>query len=301
MLPTPQLPIYLDSTMVSTFRSCPKKFFWTFVHNLRAPGSSVHLVAGSAFAAGLEAIRNLQALHPEEPLHHEILWLEGVRAALRAVEPYDEPESPKNLHNVLNALEIYLQEYHPFYDEVQPLVINGKPTTEFSFSIPLNIKHPRTGDPFLYVGRFDMLGVYRSNNLLCVLDDKTTGSLGSYWLKQWDMRGQFLGYLWACQKLGYDVHNVIVRGTGLLKTETNFLSLPLSYPQHLIERWEAELYNTIELICHYHEKDYYPYNFADACSAFGGCPMQQLCQAQEPENWLNNYKVEVWNPVTEDA
>lgn len=296
----PELPLYIDSTMVATFRACPRKFFYTFLHNLRAPGHSIHLAAGSAFAAGLEAMRNLQALNPAGPLPNETLWEAAVPPAIAAWgDCPDDPESPKNLHNVLYALELYLQEFHPYADEVQPLVVGGKPTTEFSFAIPLPITHP-CGDPFIYVGRFDLLGRYSANDLLVVLDDKTAGSLGSYWLKQWDMRGQFLGYLWACQKLGYNVHNVVVRGTGLLKTETNFLSLPLSYPQHLIKRWEQELYNTIELLIHYHERNYFPYNFADACSSYGGCPMQQLCQAEHPEQWLNNYKVEKWNPIAED-
>jgi len=305
--PEAPLPQFIDSSMLSTFRSCPRKFFWQYVHNLRAPGSSIHLAAGSAFAAGLESLRNFQALHPTEPIHAEVLWQAAVPAALKAWNdfPLDLMEdSPKNIHNVLYALELYLNEFHPFYDEVQPLVItqpdgSQKVTTEFSFAIPLPVNHPN-GDPFIYVGRFDLLGQYKVNNLLVVLDDKTTGSLGPYWLKQWDMRGQFLGYLWACRKLGYNVSNVVVRGTGLLKTDTNFLSHPLSYPDILIERWEQELYNSLELLKAFHSQNYYPYNFADACSSYGGCPMQQLCQAKEPEDWLNNYVVEKWNPVAED-
>lgn len=300
--PKADLPAYIDSTMVATFRACQKKFFYTFVHNLRSPGSSIHLAAGAAFAAGLEAMRNAQALHPDGPIHKDALWELALPAALRAWgDCPDDPNSPKNIHNVLYALELYLTEFHPYADEVQPLVLNGKPSTEFSFAIPLDIKHPTSGDPFVYVGRFDMLGRYRANDLLVVLDDKTAGSLGSYWLTQWDLRGQFLGYLWACQKLGFDVNNVVVRGIGLLKTETKFLSLPLSYSKHLIQRWEQELYNTIELMVHYHQKGYYPYNFADACSSYGGCPMKQLCQAEYPEQWLNNFKTEVWNPIREDG
>ena len=299
--PGAPLSPYIDSTMVATFRACPKKFSYTFLHNLRPAGSSIHLAAGSAFAAGLEAIRNLQALDPSGPLPNDILLEAAMPAILRGYgdQSISDPDSPKNIHNVINAIELYLNDFHPYYDEVQPLVVGGKPTTEFSFSIPLGINHP-SGEPFLYVGRFDMLGHYKANDLLVVLDDKTAGSLGSYWMKQWDMRGQFLGYLWACQKMGYNVHNVVVRGTGLLKTQTDFLSLPLSYSQHLIARWEQELYNTIELIIHYHKNGYFPYNFADACSSYGGCAYQQLCQAEHPEQWLNNFKIEKWNPVSED-
>lgn len=294
---SPPLPIFLDSTMVSTFRSCPRKFFWQYMHNLKPISSSIHLAAGGAFAAALEAARNLQSLTPETPTPHELLCEAAMKAFLSSWgECPDDENSPKNMHNVFNAVELYLHEFHPFYDEIQPLIIGGKPATEFSFALPLEINHP-SGDPFIYVGRFDLLGKYKSNDLLVIMDDKTTGSLGSYWLKQWDMRGQFLGYLWACHKLGYNVNDVVVRGTGLLKTETNFLTIPLHYPLHLIQRWEQELYYTIEQMMFFSSRKHFPYSFGDACAAFGSCPMIDLCRNKTPSDWFSNYKVSIWNPV----
>lgn len=296
-----ELPLFLDSTMVATFRACPRKFYLTYCHNLKPRGTSIHLAAGAAMAAGLNGARQAQGASLE-PLTHEQL-LEA------AIGPFlaewgscpSDPEHPKNIHNTFYALELYLERFPPFYDPIQPLRgADGRPTSEFSFAIPLNISHPR-GDPFIYVGRFDLLGVYAENNLLVVLDDKTSGSLGSYWLRQWDMRGQFLGYLWALRSLGYDISHVVVRGIGLLKTEILFQTVPLEYPLFLIERWQNELYNTIQLMLHCHAEGHFPYSFGDACSSYGGCPMKDLCMNKDPDQWLNNYEVSVWNPVSSET
>jgi hypothetical protein len=295
-----QLPAFVDSSMLSTFRACPRKFYLTYCHNLKPRGSSIHLVAGSAIAAGLHAIRQAQG-NTDAPLSHDALCEAAIGPFLSAWGDHpNDPEHPKNQHNMFNALELYIEKWHPYYDSVQPLKgADGRATSEFSFAIPLPINHPN-GAPFIFVGRFDLLGYYTENNLLVVLDDKTSGSLGSYWMRQWDMRGQFLGYLWALRSLGYDISHVVVRGIGLLKTDTILQHVPLEYPTYLIERWFHELINTIELMKVMYQHQHFPYNFGDACSSYGGCPMKDLCLNKDPDRWLNNYKVEIWNPVGED-
>jgi hypothetical protein len=296
-----RLPAFVDSSMIATFRACPRKFWLQYCHNLKPRGGlSVHLAAGAAMAAGLNAARKAQGLSIT-PLEVDELLEAAFGPFCKEYVCESDPNHPKNFHNTFNALEQYLTQFHPFYDPIQPLRdAEGNVTSEFSFAIPTRIQHP-SGDPFLYVGRFDLLGRYAENDLLVVLDDKTTGSLGSYWLRQWDMRGQFMGYIWALQRLGYDVHHAVVRGVGLLKTDINFATVPLEYPQHLLERWEEELYHTLEMMKLFASTGHWPYSFADACSSYGGCPMQDLCKNRNPDAWLVQYKVEVWNPVHEDS
>ena len=50
-------PQAVDSTMLATFRSCPQKFFRQYVEHWKPKAESVHLVAGGAFAAGIEEAR----------------------------------------------------------------------------------------------------------------------------------------------------------------------------------------------------------------------------------------------------
>ena len=56
--PETKLPIYIDSSMRSSFVSCERKFFYEYVLNRSPDERSIHLHAGGAFAKGCEVVRN---------------------------------------------------------------------------------------------------------------------------------------------------------------------------------------------------------------------------------------------------
>lgn len=299
---TPQgLPLYIDSSILTTYRSCKKKMEWSYIRNLSPLGESIHLLAGGAVAAAMEAIRNYQFLpqHRSAPLHVDELLAVGAGPFLRAWKGYEpSEEETKNQHNVFHALEAYLQEYPPFYDPVQPIFrADDTPSTEYTFAIPLPVKHP-SGEPFIFVGRFDLLGEY--SGLKVVLDEKTTSALGPSWLSQWDLRGQFLGYMWACRQLGHRVDHVIVRGIAIQKTQHQIVSVPVAYPDHLIELWFDELVRSLHDLVAYYSLGHWSYNFGDACSSYGGCGFRDLCKAKEPSSWFNNFQTRTWTPISQD-
>ena len=308
---TPQLtlPSYVDSSLLSTWRSCRRKFFWSTLNSLYPTGKSVHLIAGGALAAGMEAARRL-AFSPREggrPTHDDL-----VRAAYRAyvVEWGDNPTfegEAKAFENTFAALVEYLLQHPPETDIIQPLVrsASGTPAVEYTFSIPIEEgpRHPETGDPFLFAGRFDLLGSYAG--LPCVVDEKTTYSIGYRWDDQWDLRGQFLGYVWACQHYGYDVQTAVIRGIGIQKTGIKIATSIKQYPQYLIDRWYRlllqdlnEIVRAYDMITHGRDVEpWFPYNFSDACNAYGGCAYSTLCQASDPEPFFSNYHHYRWNPL----
>ena len=53
----PMFPHTFDSTMLSAFTSCPQKMFRTYVEHWKPKSESVHLIAGGAFAKGIEVAR----------------------------------------------------------------------------------------------------------------------------------------------------------------------------------------------------------------------------------------------------
>lgn len=310
--PKLSLPAYVDSSLLSSWRSCRRKFYWQTLNSLYPTGKSVHLIAGGAFAAGMEAARRL-AFSPRsdhQPSHADLL-----RAAYRAFvrEWGDNPDfadQAKSFENTFSALAEYLLQHPPSTDIVQPLIRpDGSPTVEFTFAIPIleGPRHPETGDPFLFAGRFDLLGSYAG--LPCVVDEKTTYSLGFSWDSQWDLRGQFMGYVWACQQHGYDVQTAIIRGIGIQKREIKIATSIKQYPQYLIDRWYQLLLQDLSEMVHAyrmvqqaigwngHPDRQFPFNFADACTAYGGCPFSTLCQAQTPESFFTSYHHYRWNPL----
>lgn len=294
----PPLPAYIDSSMINTFRSCRRKFYWSYIRNLRSPGKSIHLVAGGAIAEAVDRARTYW-FTAASPTYSGMIE-EAFRGFVKKWGDYEAPaDHAKSFVNCFSAVEQYLIQHHPAKDEVQPFRKgDGSPTTEFSFSIPLPVLHPTTGDPIVYVGRFDMLGKW--GDLLTVLDEKSASALGASWVKQWKMRGQFLGYCWACQQLGYPVNQAVVRGIGLLKTQTTFLTAIEQYPQWMIDRWYEELIKTVNELVAVYQTEHWTYNFGDACTAYSGCSYQDLCIAREPEEWTSTYEVEVWNPLSTD-
>lgn len=306
---SPELPNYIDSSMLTTFRGCRRRFYWSYIEALSSAGRSVHLVAGAAFAAGLEAARRAAFAAPEGGI--EVQLNAAFPAFLREWGDFEAPaDSAKSFDRTFSALEEYLEQHNPLTDYLTPYY-DDPLSVEYTFAIPTEVAHPITREPILFVGRFDMLARY--NNLPCIVDEKTTSSLAYNWADQWGMRGQFIGYCWALQQLGIPVDTALVRGIAIQKTQNQFRTAVIQYPRHLINRWYHQLLFDLQRICtayevelerreqgHYHSLSpaLWEFNFGDTCSSYGGCPFLNLCQAQDAEPFFTNYIRARWNPLS---
>src|SRR5215213_6144536 len=105
------LPQHLDSTMLTAFRACPRKFYHEFVLGLRPASVSVDLHAGAAFATSLEHFytefytsgKNLQ----------EALTSAGNRLVLEYGDFVPIKDTPKTLDRMLEALNAYVWTFPP--------------------------------------------------------------------------------------------------------------------------------------------------------------------------------------------
>lgn len=296
----PDFPTYIDSSMLGTFKACPRKFYYQYLLHLSPVEKSIHLVAGGAFAKGLEVARmafHRDKLTPEESVHA------GQIAALSewGDYPYKE-DNAKNLGAILLAIEEYFRRHGFATDPIQPFMYekadgNPVPAVEFSFALPLGINHPQTGEPLLYCGRFDLLGVY--NNTLFAVDEKTTTRLGPTWCRQWDLRSQFTGYCWAAKEYGYPVAGAIVRGMSILKNDYGFAEAITYRQDHDIQRWlETTYYYITQMIQAWKDKTWI-HNLDDSCNSYGGCSFsREVCDKRNPEEWLDtNFVIRKWSPI----
>lgn len=181
----PMFPHTIDSTILSAFRSCPQKAFLQYVQHWKPIFNSVHLVAGGAFASGIEAARRAFYVDGASPEDAEAA---GMQALIHHYGDFECPaDSAKSLERMIGALEFYFFMYPLGNDGANPITLpNGTRGIEFSFAEPIDINHPVTGEPILYTGRSDMIaeragGIY-------IYDEKTTSSLGASWGRQWEMR-----------------------------------------------------------------------------------------------------------------
>jgi len=293
------LPAYIDSTMINAFRACPRKFYHEYILGLRTPDVSIDLHAGAVFSATLESF------------YREVYQngLDTSPALARAYATFQsewgdfvirKEKHPKTPENMWAAVEDYVRTYPPRSDRVQPYYTDDRPSFEFSFAIPLDLpqfpRHPVTGDPFIYTGRFDLLG--RRDDRPVVRDEKTAQRLESNWAEKWDLRSQFLGYCWALQRDGIACNTVVVRGVIITLTTIRQVEAIKIYPQALIDRWFTQLGRDLHRLTSCWTDGYFDYNLGDTCTAYSHCPYIPLCSSPAPDRWYETYEIRRWNPLS---
>lgn len=288
-------PHTFDSTMLATLRSCPHKLYRQYMQHWKPKQESVHLVAGGAFAAGIEVARRAffeQGLRSDEA---EALGLEAL------IKHYGDfecpPDSAKSLERTCGALEFYFSSYPLGADGMRPIeFLNGRRGIEFSFAEPLPINHPVTGDPILYTGRADMIAEFAGG--VYIVDEKTASSLGPSWSRQWEMRSQFTGYQWATRCAGVTTTGTIIRGVSILKTKYDTQQAVTYRAGWEIDRWLEQTCRDIERLMKMWETGWYDFAMDHACAEYGGCSMTQICKSNDPETWLPMYfEQRVWDPL----
>lgn len=300
----PRFPEVIDNTMRSDFLTCPRKFAFSFIENLAPAAPSIHLHAGGAFAKGLEVARRS---FYEQGNDESIARRDGLQALMAAYGPIEAPitrSGDKSLENVIRAFDSYMERYKLGLDPIRPFVTaNGKAMVEFSFTIPLEIEHPETGNPLLYGGRADMIGIM--SDALWVTDEKTASQLGETWADQWKLDSQFTGYIAAAHMHGYPVAGALIRGVGLLKTKITHAEVQLHRGTWMIERWWQQLHRDVKRMVQAWKEGYFDYAIKkDSCAGYGGCSFLMLCERPESEheNYLPIYfRSRNWNPLAKDS
>jgi len=297
-------PEFIDNTFRSMFAHCPQKWIYGAVHAIGPKDTSIHLHAGGAFASGLEFAR--KAFFDENRPVAESIKI-GVAAFLEAWGDFPDPEDGnKTRERMLDALLEYFQEYPLDANPVKPIkTFDGKHAIEFTFSVPLPIKHPVTGNPLLYQGRFDMLAAYNDANF--AVDEKTASQLGAQWQNQWDLDSQFTGYCWAAKQFGYPVAGAIIRGISILKTKFGHAQALIYRPDWQLDRWyENLLWDINQMILfweRYNDGKFVPMAIDKAiCGQYGGCAYRRLCMSPNPIQWIEaDFAPRTWNPCAKGA
>lgn len=292
----PDFPQVVDSSIIAAFRSCPQRFALEHLYHWKPAEPSVHLHAGAAYAAGLEAART--AFYYEGRTKSDSEGI-GLQALLTAYGDFQHPaDSAKSCERTAGALEFYFSKYPLGEDKAIPMILpGGKMGIEFSFAEPLDISHPQTGDPLIYCGRMDMICTLEGLNL--GEDDKTASQLGASWSRQWDLRSQFTGYVWGAQRAGIKLDGFLVRGVSILKTKYDTLEAITYRPDWQIDRWRFQLRRDLERMIECWESGYWDYNLDHACTEYGGCLFRNVCLMQDATQLLEQqFQRRQWNPLT---
>lgn len=307
-------PKAIDNTMRSMFSQCEGKFAYAQLAGIGSPRKSVHLEAGGAFASGIEHAR--KAFYVDGKPESESVGI-GAEALIKAWGTYEAPDdATKTLDRMLGALDFYFSVFPMSQDYVSPYVDkDGKMGIEFSFAVPLPIAHPQTGDPVLYCGRFDMLGLHKNGSVLAV-DEKTASQLGATWSRNWNMDSQFTGYVAGARSYNVPVAGAVIRGISILKTKYDSAEALIYRSDWEIQRWYQQLLRDVrgmvriwseikaleEAGLTWHDRADINWSLdKNACNSYGGCTFERLCLQRDPRDLIPiEYVKHFWDPQKRD-
>lgn len=318
---------FFDNTRISSFKVCPRRYYYEHVRHWRPDSKSVALTFGSAWHAAQDVIWGAQtggslhlmavkrdsnkALVDEAYAAFIKTWLEDKLPHPDEMSP-DEladfaPRTPQIAKEMLYA---YIDaRSHLFQDPSFKVVDVERP-----FAVPLD-----PDDASLwYVGRLDKVFQYRGS--FYVGEHKTTTAYkkGSYFrsdfLDSFSPSSQIDGYLFALRMMFGDKASAVWVDAALVhKIEHDgFKFIPIERQHQMIDaflwttrHWIDEIEGN-KLALAEREADDAPYLAAfpqntSSCGQYGGCPFRSICQtianpAKETQPPLG-FKTEIWDPL----
>lgn len=294
----PYFPSAIDSSIMAQMKVCPQLFYLSHIEDYKGKEQNVHLHAGGAFAHGMKHAREAFFVDGDDA---PTAMARGMKALIEFYGDFECPaDSAKSLERMIGAFEFYFANYPLIQGECEPITMpDGKRGIEFSFSEPLPVMHPVTGDPLIYCGRMDAILDYAGGSY--VTDEKTTTSLGPTWSRKWDLRSQFTGYAWGCKQYGIEVQGTLVRGISILKTKYDTQQAIVYHPAWAIDRWHDELCGWLEDAITWWKRKYFRHALDSACADFGGCGFTEVCKSppESRQAYLDTFFTRRrWNPIT---
>lgn len=285
-----------DSTSLSTFVTCPRKYYLSMLQGWTSEQKSVHLVFGGHYASALEHFHK----HRAAGISHDEALVLVVREALENTwdrennKPQDWFHASKTRDTLIRSIVWYLETFKD--DPMQTVILSdGRAAVEYSFSIDLN-------DEYVYCGHIDRLVRYGDNDDIYVQDQKTTGSqITPRFFEGYSPDYQMTGYTWAGQIIfAMPVKGVIIDAAYVAVGFTAFGRQPVTRSEKQLEEFRAEVLHYIGLAKQCHETGYYPMN-RTACGNYGGCEFKRICSAVPGirDNLLqgNFKKRDRWDPI----
>lgn len=290
------LQIGWDSTSLTTFMECPRKYQYSLLFARAPRKESVHLTFGIYFHQGLEHYDKLRA----NGIDHNTAVHSVVKDMLVRSHGWNSDDNYKNRETLIRSLVWYMEEFPSESDPAKTLILhNGSPAVELSFRFEFpDLKTP-WGDRYLYCGHLDRVAEF--DGALWVMDRKTTKSaITSYWFEKFRPHNQMTGYtIGGHITLSRPLKGVIIDGAQIGVNFTRLMRGITLRSQDELEEWFANASVHIRLAERYAESDFWPMNLS-ACDNYGGCPFRPIC-AKPPaqrQRWLEAEYVErIWDPL----
>lgn len=300
----------LDNSKRSQFVTCDKKYYYSYVRNLRPNQGSSALRYGIIWHSGKDAFYNYIK---------ENGWVHdggAFKAAVKAAKTSWEEESAKqSFYDDYRTLENYVQSLiaytgHFSHDEGMLKVIETE--KPFKLSMPLSKEEeknfPRLAKEGLaFTGKIDAL--ISLNGRLWLMEQKTTSQALSMQKRRLHRSPQLIGYAYAGLRLNpidppegglVALHHLLSRKSKVTgeygKVKIDFERVPQIYTDRDLESWRLSFLSTAEDILRNTERNIWPVKL-DNCYQYGRCSFAPLCEQNAPlgEEILEGfYEEEPW-------
>jgi CRISPR/Cas system-associated exonuclease Cas4 (RecB family) len=297
--PTTQI---VDSSKLSDFLECPRKYFYSHVLGWRVDQPAHALYFGTCWHAALEA---LWTAGFNNPVAYELacaVFLDEYRKEFDELS--DEIYYPKTPSNAFEALEDYMRVFKRDAEDWEVLF------SEISITVPIL-------NGYILHGRMDQLAQHRETGQKKVREYKTTGRFDRQWRDQWLLSTQIGTYTHALYSLYpvEEIYGVVVEGAIFQKKGIQIQPIPcrktpeqmLSWLQSTSLWYDALQKNmlwlqTIEQ-AKAEEQDVlpvFPMN-PQSCTKYFGCQFHDFCSSwanplQHADEPPVGYKVDFWDP-----
>lgn len=274
-------PVNFDYTMMSTFLVCRKKYYWRIVRGITGKRPPT----AAEFGRCIHLALNEWHTHRDED--------KAVKVFLDSF--IEDPEDSKRTKAVgKKLLELYCYKYaHEGFSVL---------SSELPFLLPV------PGTNIKLSGRIDK--IIKWDDVLYIMDHKTTSMLGPQFFYKIKPNMQFDGYIWAANQLGYICNGVVLDALLVAKGLTIPAQLSKLTPlaRDISERTPEDIVRYIrnvklitEDIYKCYETDVW-YENTESCCDFIECPYRKICK-EDPsihEQIIEmDYKVEFWDPLKE--
>lgn len=303
----PRLQIYLDSTSLGAFKTCPRYYYYSILCGYVLSGVQIDLEFGSAAHVLQEVYHRAKA---EGSSHDEALDKVVDRGLTMTWDRKSEgplfEDAQKNRLSLIRLAIEYFDHYEKEGTGPRTVTLaNGKPAVELTFAFDSGVK-TSTGENIVLCGHMDRLVQF--NDDIYVSDLKTTRTaLGPSYAARYTPDNQFTLYTIAGRvALSVPARGVLLDAAQVGVTFVRFARFPIPRPQPVLDEWltslpfwVSQMEGCAERAAEGSPESAYPQN-DKACNLYGGCQFREICgrspSARAPI--LNaNYQRRRWDPA----
>jgi hypothetical protein len=302
---------WFDISTLTSVRRCPRKDFYTHGLGLRKPGLPTAMDYGTGVHKALpELIGMADQKNAVGKAMQAFLsvWTNEHEAAL---------DDKRNTHRAMETFAEFSRTHfgrNSIYEILPPpdrrLVTTKDHVNDYEIPFGIDI-----GLPIPLVGRIDAMVRHRDTREIWALEWKTTAQGGAWFLGNFDLNPQVVGYCHALREMGVDCKGTMVEYILSAKVKSESGMKPIHVAEHMCRAFVTECRFWGQFLLEMESKiieavnegrpirdDVVPRWFTGCApySMFGQpgfqCDYVKLCQVDNWESLTDLYSLKRWNP-----